>query len=329
MYRYGFQGQEIDSEIKGKGNSLNYKYRMHDPRVGRFFAVDPLAAEYPHYTPYSFSGNKVIHAIELEGLEEFQLSFEISNVGEQIVRFFRSWIPHTYERAMDNPVSNTAGKVSHTWDVARSDKLSGHQKSRKAFQIWSISDESYHKLARHTESLQHSSGFRGNGGKLALNTAITVGALTYSASTFTGATIGEFAVSQFTLNESTSAIITGAVIETAVQSATILNSGDEFGLDKLDPFDIVSSSVLKGGLTIDYLKSYIDFDINTRSFIGKYDEGFVDFTMGVSSSFINNKSIKYFGEAFGAAKTIINKTIESIIGGVSGAIGNQIKKEIK
>jgi RHS repeat-associated protein len=69
-YRYGFQGQEMDDEVKGEGNSVNYKYRMHDPRVGRFFAVDPLAGKYPHYTPYSFSGNKVIHAIELEGLEE-------------------------------------------------------------------------------------------------------------------------------------------------------------------------------------------------------------------------------------------------------------------
>lgn len=69
-YRYGFQGQEKDDEIKGEGNSLNYKYRMHDPRVGRFFAVDPLTKKYPHYTPYSFSGNKVIAWGEIEGLEE-------------------------------------------------------------------------------------------------------------------------------------------------------------------------------------------------------------------------------------------------------------------
>ena len=40
-YRYGFQGQEKDDEVKGVGNSINYKYRMHDPRSGRFFAVDP------------------------------------------------------------------------------------------------------------------------------------------------------------------------------------------------------------------------------------------------------------------------------------------------
>jgi len=69
-YRYGFQGQEKDDEIKGEGNSLNYKFRMHDPRVGRFFAVDPLFREYPYYSPYSFGGNKPIRNIELEGLEE-------------------------------------------------------------------------------------------------------------------------------------------------------------------------------------------------------------------------------------------------------------------
>ncbi len=70
-YRYSFQGQEKDDEVKGNGNSVNYKYRMHDPRLGRFFAVDPLTSIYPDYTPYSFSGNKVIAYVELEGLEEF------------------------------------------------------------------------------------------------------------------------------------------------------------------------------------------------------------------------------------------------------------------
>jgi len=70
-YRRGFQGQEHDDEVKGEGNSVNYRYRMHDPRVGRFFAVDPLFRDYPHYTPYSFSGNKLIAWRELEGLEEY------------------------------------------------------------------------------------------------------------------------------------------------------------------------------------------------------------------------------------------------------------------
>ena len=40
-YRYGFNGMEKDDELKGEGNSLNYTFRMHDSRVGRFFALDP------------------------------------------------------------------------------------------------------------------------------------------------------------------------------------------------------------------------------------------------------------------------------------------------
>jgi len=68
-YRYGFQGQEMDDEVKGEGNSVNYRFRMHDPRVGRFFAPDPLERSYPYYSPYQFSGNRVIDMVELEGLE--------------------------------------------------------------------------------------------------------------------------------------------------------------------------------------------------------------------------------------------------------------------
>jgi len=68
-YRYGFQGQEKDAEIYGLGNFVDYKFRGYNPRLGRFFAVDPLASKYPHWTPYQFAGNMVIQYIELEGLE--------------------------------------------------------------------------------------------------------------------------------------------------------------------------------------------------------------------------------------------------------------------
>ncbi|GAA0876010.1 hypothetical protein GCM10009118_24200 [Wandonia haliotis] len=78
-YRYGFQGQEKDDEIKGEGNSVNYTFRMHDPRVGRFFAVDPLALRCPFYSPYAFSGNRVIDAKELKGLQPDILNE--SNIG--------------------------------------------------------------------------------------------------------------------------------------------------------------------------------------------------------------------------------------------------------
>jgi RHS repeat-associated protein len=72
-YRYGFQGQEKDDELKGEGNSLNYTFRMHDPRVGRFFAVDPLAEKMPNISPYTFCGNNPISNIDPDGRYFFGL----------------------------------------------------------------------------------------------------------------------------------------------------------------------------------------------------------------------------------------------------------------
>ncbi|MEZ4775870.1 MAG: polymorphic toxin type 44 domain-containing protein [Bacteroidia bacterium] len=58
-------------EIYGTGNAVSYKYRVEDPRLGRFLSVDPLSAEYPWNSPYAFSENRVIDGIELEGLEYY------------------------------------------------------------------------------------------------------------------------------------------------------------------------------------------------------------------------------------------------------------------
>ncbi len=70
-YRFGFQDQEADNEFFNGGDAISFKYRIHDPRLGRFFSLDPLAKEYPHNSPYAFSENRLLDAIELEGLEAF------------------------------------------------------------------------------------------------------------------------------------------------------------------------------------------------------------------------------------------------------------------
>ncbi|NCT16961.1 MAG: hypothetical protein COW66_06740 [Flavobacteriaceae bacterium CG18_big_fil_WC_8_21_14_2_50_34_36] len=81
-YRYGFQGQEMDDEIKGEGNSVNYTFRMHDPRVGRFFAVDPLERIYVWNSPYAFGENRVIDGVELEGLEYIRKTHVVGGDGQ-------------------------------------------------------------------------------------------------------------------------------------------------------------------------------------------------------------------------------------------------------
>lgn len=106
-YRYSFQGQESDGEIKGEGNSVNYKYRMHDPRLGRFLSVDPLAPDYPHNSPYAFSENRVIDMVELEGLE-MAVPAGVNRVGTQIKRATESSINDmsNYFSGMGKGISN-------------------------------------------------------------------------------------------------------------------------------------------------------------------------------------------------------------------------------
>jgi RHS repeat-associated protein len=116
-YRYGFQGQESDSEIKGEGNSVNYKYRMQDPRVGRFFAIDPLAPDYPHNSPYAFSENKVIHGVELEGLEFTPTYDESSYWYSWLFDLFGSNQEHVIKEKINpipkyDPIRNSKGNVS-------------------------------------------------------------------------------------------------------------------------------------------------------------------------------------------------------------------------
>ena len=46
-YRYGFQGQEMDDEVKGiKGSSYDFGARMYDTRLGRMFSSAPRQSEY-------------------------------------------------------------------------------------------------------------------------------------------------------------------------------------------------------------------------------------------------------------------------------------------
>ncbi len=126
-YRYGFQGQEKDDEIKGEGNSLNYTFRMHDPRIGRFFATDPLKAKYPWNSTYAFSENRVIDGIELEGLEYIGApkpgAKSLLVIPENYMDIAeKTWVA-MYKKAIDNPnidvvMTTTVKELSKHLDVA-------------------------------------------------------------------------------------------------------------------------------------------------------------------------------------------------------------------
>ncbi|MDH5400570.1 MAG: hypothetical protein OEX02_20625 [Cyclobacteriaceae bacterium] len=62
-----FQGQERQDELDLGWSQ--FKWRNHDPTIGRFFNIDPLAEDYMYNSVYAFSENRVIDGVELERLE--------------------------------------------------------------------------------------------------------------------------------------------------------------------------------------------------------------------------------------------------------------------
>lgn len=63
--RYRYVGKEKDSE----SGLYYYGARYYAAWTCRFVSVDPLAADYPFYTPYQYAGNRPINFIDLDGLE--------------------------------------------------------------------------------------------------------------------------------------------------------------------------------------------------------------------------------------------------------------------
>ncbi len=67
-----YQDQEFTEDLGL--NTHEWRYRVSDPAIGRFWQVDPLTEDYMDWGPYVFSGNRLIDAVELEGLEPVRIS---------------------------------------------------------------------------------------------------------------------------------------------------------------------------------------------------------------------------------------------------------------
>lgn len=66
-YRYGFQGQEKDDEVKDAGNSYDFGARFYDSRLGRWLSLDAYFSSYPQESPYNFAINSPILMVDPNG----------------------------------------------------------------------------------------------------------------------------------------------------------------------------------------------------------------------------------------------------------------------
>ena len=91
-----YQGQEYTEDLGL--NTHEWKYRISDPAIGRFWQIDPLAEEYAYNSTYAFQENKLGMGVELEGLE---MVSERSKDGKSVT------ITYTVK-----PVNNSGGLLS-------------------------------------------------------------------------------------------------------------------------------------------------------------------------------------------------------------------------
>ena len=61
-------------------NVHEWRYRISNPAIGRFWQIDPLAEDYNYNSPYAFQENKLGIGVELEGLEMVPFSSEIDGL---------------------------------------------------------------------------------------------------------------------------------------------------------------------------------------------------------------------------------------------------------
>jgi RHS repeat-associated protein len=113
-----FQGQEETNDPFGF-NMVEFKWRMHDPAIGRFMQIDPLAEDYAYNGTYNFAENRVMDGIELEGLEH--LSHTVYSVHKDSDGNYNA----TYDRsASQRNVGDWSGtKHQNTYNVFNSDGI--------------------------------------------------------------------------------------------------------------------------------------------------------------------------------------------------------------
>jgi RHS repeat-associated protein len=116
--RWKFQGQEHVDDLGLNWDS--FRWRNHQPEIGRFFNVDPLAMKYLYNSPYAFSENKVVAHTELEGLESKPV-----NEGEDLRKLKRAPSgPNSYSSTVSRSGQNIQVKsLNKSTDVFHTSKI--------------------------------------------------------------------------------------------------------------------------------------------------------------------------------------------------------------
>ena len=313
-YRYGFQGQEMDNELKGRGNSLNYTFRMHDPRVGRFFATDPLEKKYPFYSPYAFSGNRVIDAVEIEGLEPMGVDI--------IMTMAKFWIKS--KLGLQNNVNSMMGPVTKNNETINNNILLDEKAKEFYYKADAIAGASSISGKIFVAGGVTSGVVVGGGAVFAETSLLSAAGATLNTELGYLASSGPLWIpaiqSQFTINTARTSFVGGG---SSYFSQYLANG---FTTEGMDYGDVLTSSTLggNGGLFISSFTNITAKDGFTTNSI--FDTG-INYIFGKSVSNLN-KNIGNTGSSL-FNTTSIGGYLQGITNTVTKTGSNLFKKELK
>jgi hypothetical protein len=266
--------------------------------------VDPLASDYPWNSTYAFSENRIVDGVELEGLEVRRIGLSLEAMAK-----------------MAAVTTITTPKVLKTLEIQLlQPKKSTHQKNRETSILWTGSTEAYGRALASQKSYEGSSGLKGKGGKLALNTAITVGTLGYGAYTYVGTSTVGFIAGQFSLNSAKAGLFAGGT-NLAGQLYT-----NDFKFDEnIDYADPLLSGLFKGGVGL-FGESAIKANIIDGRLIIDSEEN-QDFMANVITNSLGNFTGSKINEKFGSS-FMTDGVLGAGIEGLENILGDAINMTI-
>jgi RHS repeat-associated protein len=87
-YRFGFNGKEMDDEISGDGNAMDFGARIYDNRLGKWLSLDPLQFKHPNLNPYGYCRNNPVIFVDPDGKDFVISSTDGGAPDASAIRFF-------------------------------------------------------------------------------------------------------------------------------------------------------------------------------------------------------------------------------------------------
>lgn len=133
---FSFNGMLRDDDVmdlrmtvpqeEGVGNSYDFGARMYDPRVGRFFSLDPMKNKMPWQSPYIFADDSPVIATDKNGETTFYIHGSAQSSKNNNDTYLRRSVDYLHSN-----LSTSTGNVDYGFDWGKNSKLTNGPDDRK------------------------------------------------------------------------------------------------------------------------------------------------------------------------------------------------------